>query len=97
VAYAILKHSANIFSLALPGANTLIPYYLLEIKNIIQKLDKHPQKVVERCLMILASLIPFSNHFEGIEIPIDSEVPSFVSHSFFFVIVHLLSDNGVCI
>lgn len=74
VSYAILKHSANIFSLSLPGANTLIPYYILEIKNITQKADKHPQKVLERCVMILASLVPFSNHLGAFEVPVDSEL-----------------------
>jgi len=36
VSWAILEHTANIFSLALPGASILIPAYLIEIKSIVR-------------------------------------------------------------
>ncbi len=68
----ILRHSSNIFNLALPGANTLIPYYLLEVRRVLTG-EGRPNDVKERATIILGSLICLSSHFHDVEIPIGGD------------------------
>jgi len=72
-AWAILEHSTAIFSMGLPGANLLIPYYLTEISKIFTKVDHIAEKVREAALTIIASLVVFPSHFNGLQIPYDTE------------------------
>lgn len=73
VSWAILEHASGIFGMGLPGANQLIPYFLHEISRNFNKMDSVPDKVRESCILILSSLICYHRHFEGLEIPVDSE------------------------
>jgi hypothetical protein len=72
-AWAILEHSTAIFSLGLPGANLLIPYFLTEISKIFTKVDHIAEKVRESALTIVSSLVCMPLHFHGLSIPFDSE------------------------
>ena len=71
VQHSIIIHSSNIFNLGLPGVNVLIPYFLMEIRKILENAGSsflHKKK----CLLILSSLLcqcrPFS------EIPITTDL-----------------------
>lgn len=72
-AWAILEHSTAIFSLGLPGANLLIPSFLTEISKIFTKVDHIAEKVREAALTIVSSLVCFPSHFNGLQIPYDTE------------------------
>mmetsp|Transcript_34708 Transcript_34708/g.97864 ORF Transcript_34708/g.97864 Transcript_34708/m.97864 type:complete len:1489 (+) Transcript_34708:260-4726(+) len=69
---AILQYSSNVFNLALPGANLLIPYYLTEIRRVVTG-DSRPVAVRERAVTILTSLICVGSHLNGIDVPIGGE------------------------
>ena len=69
---SIIINSSNIFNLALPGANTLIPYYLGEIRRILAG-EGRSDHVKERAVIILTSLICFSSHLNGAEIPVPGD------------------------
>jgi hypothetical protein len=71
VSHAILESTSSLFSLALPGANLLIPAYLTEIRAVFMKPDQVPEKVREAALHILASLICVPTHFQGLTVPVD--------------------------
>ncbi len=69
---SIIASSSNIFNLALPGANVLIPYYLTEIRRILTS-EGRSSDSKERAAIILCSLICFSTHFNGVEVPIGGD------------------------
>eukprot|EP01124_Arcella_intermedia_P005588 TRINITY_DN13309_c0_g2_i1.p1 TRINITY_DN13309_c0_g2~~TRINITY_DN13309_c0_g2_i1.p1 ORF type:complete len:1094 (-),score=252.96 TRINITY_DN13309_c0_g2_i1:1766-5047(-) len=80
ISWAIIDSTVPIFSLSIPGANILIPYYLYEISRLFMK-EKNktksvnspqpPTRVRERALLILASLVSFPRHFQDVpDIPL---------------------------
>ena len=80
IANHILQHSSNIFNLGLPGANILIPYYLMEIRRALTA-DTRPVAVKERAVTVLTSLICLSHHLHGVEVPIGGDVEKPASSS----------------
>uniref|UniRef100_A0A7S4KM75 Rap-GAP domain-containing protein n=1 Tax=Paramoeba aestuarina TaxID=180227 RepID=A0A7S4KM75_9EUKA len=77
---SIIINSSNIFNMALPGANTLIPYYLGEIRRILTG-EGRSNRVKERAVIILTSLICLSSHLNGAEIPVPGDKKSSSSAS----------------
>lgn len=73
VSWAILTHANNIFNLALPGANILIPYFLREAKTVLSNSANPtpPPMVKQKCIMILCSLICYPNHLAGVSVPVE--------------------------
>jgi len=66
VSHSILTNSNNIFNLALPGCNILIPHYIQEIKRAI----KAPNKDVRlKSILITNSLICYPNHLDSLTCP----------------------------
>ena len=66
---SIICNSSGIFSKALPGANILIRYYLTEAQRILTGETSRTNAVKERAIIILCSLLCFSSHFKGVQIP----------------------------
>mmetsp|Transcript_23491 Transcript_23491/g.58803 ORF Transcript_23491/g.58803 Transcript_23491/m.58803 type:complete len:1527 (-) Transcript_23491:30-4610(-) len=69
VQYAILESANNIFNLSLSGASVLIPYFLDGIRRVLS-LGKAPLQVQRKAVLILGSLLCYSNHYRGLDIPV---------------------------
>jgi len=70
VSWTILQNSSNIFNLALPGANVLIPHYTAEIKRVV-KAQNISKDVRLKNVIITASLVCYPNHLESLSCPLD--------------------------
>jgi len=102
VSYEILKHSSNVFNLALPGVNVLIPYYMREISRILSSdniaastsVNKAEAKHVRmKSITLLCSLICYSNHLSGLELTTDGPEKTFSMTSLRTKIANLLMDT----
>eukprot|EP01102_Stenamoeba_stenopodia_P015219 TRINITY_DN516_c0_g1_i1.p1 TRINITY_DN516_c0_g1~~TRINITY_DN516_c0_g1_i1.p1 ORF type:complete len:1485 (+),score=330.88 TRINITY_DN516_c0_g1_i1:382-4836(+) len=73
VSWAILTNANNIFNLALPGANILIPYFLREAKCVLgpSANPTPPAQVKLKSIMILCSLLCYPNHLSGVSMPVE--------------------------
>eukprot|EP01105_Mastigella_eilhardi_P016109 TRINITY_DN368_c0_g2_i3.p1 TRINITY_DN368_c0_g2~~TRINITY_DN368_c0_g2_i3.p1 ORF type:complete len:1292 (+),score=355.09 TRINITY_DN368_c0_g2_i3:75-3950(+) len=69
VVVAILTHSYNIFSLALPGSSILIPYYLPRAKEMLLN-QTYPitTKARQRFISMISSLICYPSHFPNMSL-----------------------------
>ena len=67
VSHSIIQNSSNIFNLALPGVNILIPYFIQEIKHqSIKSQPNLPKEVRLKNIIITCSLICYPNHLESL-------------------------------
>eukprot|EP01100_Stratorugosa_tubuloviscum_P011908 TRINITY_DN542_c0_g1_i1.p1 TRINITY_DN542_c0_g1~~TRINITY_DN542_c0_g1_i1.p1 ORF type:complete len:1470 (+),score=659.45 TRINITY_DN542_c0_g1_i1:33-4442(+) len=70
ITWEILLYASNIFNLALPGANVLIPYFLRETQKVLQS-SQAPIFAKMKAITVVCSLICYPNHLEGAAIPIE--------------------------
>jgi len=63
---SIILTSVPIFALNLPGVNLLLPYFLKEIKVLVSNLESANDRVRERCILILGSLISIARHYREV-------------------------------
>jgi hypothetical protein len=70
VSFAILEHAYSLYSVALPGATVLIPYFLAEIRRLLTRPDITPPVTVRRrAIQLLGSLVAYGGHFYELEVP----------------------------
>jgi hypothetical protein len=68
IVWVILQAASNIFCLPLPGASVLIPDFLREIDQLFRFDNKMPppEAVQHKALQVLASLLCFPSHYQGL-------------------------------
>ena len=72
--YEIIGNCGAIFSLALPGAQKLIPYFLAAIKTIAEfSKNDVPDNCWRNSVAIVSSLICFPDHFKDLNIAVDAK------------------------
>lgn len=69
VTWAIIEHSAMMFSYALPGSSVLIPLYLTEFRRLLRPDFSNPPTVRRKAIQILGSLVCYANHMRDVDIP----------------------------
>lgn len=82
VSWAILQNSNNLFNIALPGCNTLIPHYVAEVKRVLRSQNTTPKEVKLKSILIVSSLICYPSHLEGLSAPLDPLSSQGASYNF---------------
>ena len=78
IVWTIVRNTANIFALSLPGVYVLVPSYLREIRKMFEKdtSAKPPAKDQSKAIQILSCLICVPTHFKDMAIPHLDATPS---------------------
>lgn len=95
VSWAIVEHSAMIFSHALPGAGVLIPLYLAEFRRLLRPETNNPPIVRRRAIQMLGSLVCYANHLRDVDIPsvtTNTQAPEFRYQDLTRFVWQLISD-----
>lgn len=94
VSWAIIEHSAPIFSTAMPGAGVLIPLYLAEFKRLLRPDLSNPPIVRRRAIQMLGSLVCYANHLRDVDIPGlgNGPAPEFRYQDLTRLVVQILTD-----
>ncbi|KYQ90706.1 RapGAP/RanGAP domain-containing protein [Tieghemostelium lacteum] len=77
LSWSIILNSSNLFNLAIPGANILLPVYLYKIKCILtlKNGDLNPSNDVrKKCIIMICSLIFYPNQYPQMDIYNQREV-----------------------
>ena len=69
VSWSIIQNASNIFNLALPGVNILIPHFISEVKRVFKSSTSTDVRL--KAVIITCSLICYPNHLESLSCPLD--------------------------